>query len=456
MNNKKHYDAIIIGFGKGGKTLAATLGQRGKTTALIEKSPEMYGGTCINQGCIPTKFLMQRGLEAKRAKTDTEKKSLYRQAVAEELHLTEKLREKNLQKAEKTPNVTVITGFAKFLSKNTVKVEWEGNSEILEGDRIFIDTGAIPVIPPIEGLQDCPFAVTSEALLRKSELPHRLVIIGGGYIGVEFASIYANFGSKVTIIQAEAAFLPREDPDIARALKETFQNRGIVLLTEAKIQRVYSQTEQAVLSVEKGGTTVDIPADLILVATGRRPNTEHLGLAEIGIKQTPNGGVAVNAKLQSSIPHIYAMGDATGGLQFTYLSLDDYRIIRSGILGDGRYTAQERGAIPYSIFTDPPLSAIGMKEKEAIEKGYAVKVSTIPAESIPKALIAAKPEGLLKAIIDENTKKIVGVHLFCNDSHEIINLVKLAMDANLPYTTLRDMIFTHPTMSEAFKELFQF
>ncbi len=455
MKQENYYDAIIIGFGKGGKTLAGAMGSAGKRTALIEKSSQMYGGTCINVGCIPTKFLVHKAQEAKFAKDFAEKQELYKKAIAEEAALTGMLRGKNLNKAESTPNVTVITGTAKLLSANEVEVRTEDETETLQGEQIFLNTGSVSVVPPIEGLKDNPYVVTSEGLLKLETLPERLVIIGGGYIGVEFASVYANFGSQVTILQDQERFLPREDEEIAAAVWNNLEKRGVEILTGTKIQSVSSMDDKAIITVVRNGEEMKLEADVVLAATGRRPNTEGLGLENAGIALTDRGGVVTNEHLQTTVSNIYAMGDVVGGLQFTYISLDDYRIVRSAVLGDGSYTTEKRGAVPYSVFLDPPFSRVGMSEQEALEKGHSVKVTRLPAAGIPKAQVLEQPEGLLKAVIDEKTGQILGAHLFCAESHEMINIVKLAMDAKLPYTALRDMIFTHPTMSEALNDLFQ-
>ncbi len=451
MNKTNHYDAVIIGFGKGGKTLAVALGNAGKKTALIEKSPEMYGGTCINVGCIPTKFLVSR---AKNAKFAEDKAAYYKQAVKDELKLTEKLRGKNLAKAECAPNVTVITGTAMLLSDTEIEAVTEDGTEILTAEQIFLNTGSVPFVPQIDGIKDNPFVVTSEGLLKQAKLPSRLVIIGGGYIGVEFASIYADFGSKVTVIQNGNRFLPGEDEDIADAVCENLKSRGVELLTEANVKSVIAKGENAVVTVTVNGIARKLDADTVLVATGRRPNTQNLGLENTGAELTARGGVVTDRHLKTAAPNIYAMGDVVGGLQFTYISLDDYRVVHSAVLGDGSYTTDKRGAVPYSVFLNPPFARVGMNEREAKEQGYSVKVAKLPSAAISKALVAEQPAGILKAIIDEKTGLILGAHLFCEEAHEIINTVKLAIDEKLPYTALRDMIFTHPTMSEALNDLF--
>lgn len=454
MKHERRYDAIIIGFGKGGKTLAAALGAAGKRTALIEKSPMMYGGTCINVGCIPTKFLVHKAREAKLAKDLLEKKTLYAEAVEAELALTGSLREKNLNKLVNAENVEVLTGTAKLRSAHEVEIVMEEGTQVLEGEKIFLNTGSVPIVPAIEGLQDNPFVVTSEGLLRQRVLPEKLVIIGGGYIGVEFASIYADFGSKVTVVQDGERFLPREDADIAQTVLENLRSRGVEVVTGAQVKSVSTLNGEACVSILKDGTLRCIEANTVLAATGRRPNTEGLGLENAGVERTARGGVVVNEHLQTTAPNIYAMGDVVGGLQFTYISLDDFRVVRSAVLGDGSYTTKDRGAVPYSVFLNPPFSRVGMSEQEAREKGYAVNVARLPVAGIPKAQVLEQPSGLLKAVIDRDTGMILGAHLFCEESHEMINLVKLAMDEKLPYTVLRDMIFTHPTMSEALNDLF--
>ncbi len=451
MNSSKHFDAIIIGFGKGGKTLAAALGKAGRKTALIEKSQLMYGGTCINVGCIPTKHLVHK---AKFAAYVENKQTYYEAAVKSELALTEKLRDKNLVKAQSTANVTVITGTAKLLSNTEVEVTTEIGREILTADHIFLNTGSVPFIPQIEGIKDNPYVVTSEELLKQTRLPKHLVIIGGGYIGVEFASVYADFGSKVTIIQNGSHFLPREDTDIADAVQENLASRGVELLADTEVKAVASMNGKAVIGIVSKDKASELVADTVLIATGRIPNTKNLGLESAGVELTSRDGVVTDEHLRTTAPNIYAMGDVVGGLQFTYISLDDFRIACSAVLGDGNYTVDKRGAVPYSVFLNPPFSRVGMSEQEALEKGYSVKISKLPTAAIPKALVVENPSGMLKAVIDEKTGLILGAHLFCEESHELINIVKLAMDAGLPYTVLRDMIFTHPTMGEALNDLF--
>lgn len=455
MENRTKYDAVIIGFGKGGKTMAGALGAAGKKVALIEKSDRMYGGTCINVGCIPTKSLVYRaGLAAAKGGSFEEKAAAYKAAMEQKEDLTARLRGKNYQKLDSNPNITVIDGTASFQSPHVVEVEKDGKTFQVEGEQIFINTGSSAFIPPIEGLKGNPYVYTSEGLLNLTELPSRLVIIGGGYIGVEFSSIYASFGSKVTILQDGDIFLPREDEEIAGAVRESLESRGIRVMTGVKVKALEQAEGRALVAVDNGKEVQKLEAEAVLVATGRRPNTAGLNLEAAGVEIGPRGGIITDDSLTTTAPHIYAMGDVRGGLQFTYISLDDFRIVKSKVLGDGSYTLKERGAVPYSVFLIPPFSRVGLSEKEAVEKGYKVKVARLAAAAIPKAQVLEQPAGLLKAVIDEETGLILGAHLFCQESYEMINMIKLAMDAKVPYQVLRDTIYTHPTMSEAFNDLF--
>ena len=455
MENRTKYDAVIIGFGKGGKTMAGALGAAGKKVALIEKSDRMYGGTCINVGCIPTKSLVYRaGLAAAKGGSFEEKAAAYKAAMEQKEDLTARLRGKNYQKLDSNPNITVIDGTASFQSPHVVEVEKDGRTFQVEGEQIFINTGSSAFIPPIEGLKGNPYVYTSEGLLNLTELPSRLVIIGGGYIGVEFSSIYASFGSKVTILQDGDIFLPREDEELAGAVRESLESRGIRVMTGVKVKALEQAGGKALVAVDNGKEVQKLEAEAVLVATGRRPNTAGLNLEAAGVEIGPRGGIVTDDSLTTTAPHIYAMGDVRGGLQFTYISLDDFRIVKSKVLGDGSYTLKERGAVPYSVFLIPPFSRVGLSEKEAVEKGYKVKVARLAAAAIPKAQVLEQPAGLLKAVIDEETGLILGAHLFCQESYEMINMIKLAMDAKVPYQVLGDTIYTHPTMSEAFNDLF--
>lgn len=465
----KHYDAAIIGFGKGGKTLAGALAAAGKDVAVIEQSPRMYGGTCINVACIPTKTLVHAAaLSQAQGGTFAERAARYAAAIDEKDRVTGMLRGKNYHKIADLPNVDVIDGRASFVDATHLAIEPAAAADAattaaadataaapqqIEADRIFINTGARPFVPPIPGI-DSPRVFVSETLLDLRDLPKRFVIIGGGYIGLEFASLYANFGSQVTVVQDTEEFIPREDAAIAASVLASLENRGIRVVRSARVVRIDREAAQDAVVVEVAGTEERIPADAVLVATGRRPNVEGLALDAAGVELTERGAVRADEHLRTTAPNIHAMGDVVGGLQFTYISLDDFRIVKDDLLGEGARTTENRGAVPYSVFLDPPFSRVGMTEQEARDAGFAVNVAELPAAAIPKAQLLGKPVGLLKAVVDADTDRLLGVHLFCEESHEMINTAKLAIDAGLPYQTLRDAIYTHPTMSEAFNDLF--
>ena len=455
----EHYDAAIIGFGKGGKTLAGALAAAGQHVAVIEQSPRMYGGTCINMACIPTKTLVHAAaLSQAQGGTFAERAERYTAAVDEKDRVTGMLRGKNYHKIADLPAVDVIDGRASFTDATHLSIEptdaaiADAATQHIEADRIFINTGARPFVPSIPGI-DSPRVLVSETLLDLRDLPERLVVIGGGYIGLEFASMYTNFGAKVTVIQDTEEFLPREDVAIAAAVLASLENRGIRVVRNACVVRIENEASQDVVVAEVAGIEERIPADAVLVATGRRPNVEGLALDKAGVELTERGAVRTDEHLRTTAPNIHAMGDVAGGLQFTYVSLDDFRIVKDDLLGTGVRTTKNRGAVPYSVFLAPPFSRVGMTEEEARDAGFNVKLAELPAAAIPKAQLLGKPVGLLKAIVDADTDRLLGAHLFCEESHEMINTAKLAIDVGLSYQVLRDAIYTHPTMSEAFNDL---
>ena len=434
------YQAIIIGFGKAGKTLAATLAKADWKVAIIEQSNTMYGGTCINIGCIPTKTLVH----------DAEMQHDFAAAMQRKTDVVRFLRDKNFHNLAGLDNVDVIEGRAEFVDNHTVRVIQATGTRELRGEKIFINTGAQSTIPDIKGLSSTPGVFDSTGLLNLAQRPQRLGILGGGYIGVEFASMFANFGSKVTIFEAAPLFLPREDRDVADAIARILRDKGVELILNANVRSVSSQD---------GAVQVQMPeethlVDALLIASGRKPATEALQLKNAGVDVNERGGIIVNRYLRTSADNIWAMGDVTGGLQFTYISLDDFRIVRDSLLGDGLRNTGDRQNVPYSVFMTPPLSRVGMSEAQARASGAEVQVVMLPVTAIPRARVMDDTRGMLKAVVDVNTQRILGVSLLCVDSHEMINIVKTVMDAGLPYTVLRDQIFTHPSMSESLNDLF--
>ena len=365
------------------------------------------------------------------------------------------LRNKNYHMLADKENIDVIDGSASFRDSSTLDIKLSsGGTDIITADIIIIDTGARPFIPDIKGLRESKRMYVSETMMSLRELPEDLVIIGGGYIGMEFASMYADFGSNVTIIQDGDVFLPREDRDIADAVEASLASRGIKLLKSTKTLEVQDKDDKTYVIAETAGENITLPADAVLAAAGRRPELSGLRPENAGITLTERGAIQVNEKLETSVPGIYAAGDVTGGLQFTYISLDDQRVLKSQLLGDGTYTTEKRGAVPYSVFIDPAFSRVGLTEQQAADKGFQIKTGMLKAAAVPKAHILRSTQGLMKVITDAKTGYILGAHLFCEESYEMINIIKLAIDNNIPYNVLRDNIYTHPTMSEAFNDLF--
>lgn len=456
----KHYHAIIIGFGKGGKTLAADLATRGKTVAMIERSAAMYGGSCINIACIPTKSLIHQAkvMGYQPLNTFEKKAEVYSHAIQQKDEITSFLREKNFEKLNQLPNVDVYTGVGAFISPTEVEITTETERFVLTGDQFFINTGAVAVIPPIQGIRESQRVYTSTTLLELTTLPKRLVIIGGGYIGLEFASMFAEFGSKVVVLESYPQLVGREDRDVADAVQKVMEKKGIEFRLNAKVEAIQDTDKETIVSFRDAAekTNHSLAADAVLVATGRRPDIESLNPGAAGVKTDERGTIIVDEYLRTTAPHIWAMGDVKGGLQFTYISLDDYRIIRDQLFGQGTRKTTDRAPVAYSVFIDPPLSRIGMTAKEAVDKGYEVMTKTIPVATIPRARVLGSTDGLLKSVVDARTGKILGCTLFCEDSSEVINAIAIAIKAGLPYTFLRDQIYTHPSMTESFNDLFAF
>ena len=416
------FDVIIIGFGKGGKTLAAEFAKRGQKVAIIERSDKMYGGTCINIGCIPTKTLVHQAKMASALKDATfeERSEFYRNAVSVKESVTSALRNKNYHNLADNPNVTVYTGIGSFVSADVVAVRTATEEIRLTSKQIIINTGAETVIPPIEGIAGNPFVYTSTSIMELADLPRRLVIIGGGYIGLEFASMYASFGSQVTVLESYPELIAREDRDIAASVKETLEKKGIVFRMNAKVQSVNRVEDKAIVTFADSQTNevFVLEADAVLLATGRRPNTKDLNLEVAGVEVDVRGAIIVDEYLKTTNPNIRAVGDVKGGLQFTYISLDDYRIVREDLFGDKERRTGDRNPVSYSVFIDPPLSRIGLNEEEARRQNRDIIVKKLPVMAIPRAKTLGETDGLLKAIIDKNTGKILGCVLFAPDSGE--------------------------------------
>lgn len=434
---------IIIGFGKGGKTLAKFLAQRGEELLVVEKSPQMYGGTCINIACLPSKRLV----------TEAARGTDFAAAIQGKIQMVKQLRDKNYHMLADEKTVTVLDGVAHFTGNHTIAVKTASGLKEFEGERIFINTGATPNIPAIPGLRDSQNLLTSTTAMELPKLPNKLVIIGAGYIGLEFAAMFASFGSHVTMLDHHATFLAREDDDVATMVAENLQKLGVEIKMDVVLKKVLDQDQQTILTYEGNNREQTIIADKVLVAAGRHPVTDHLGLENTDIQLASDGAIKVDSHLHTTVPNVWAIGDVKGGPQFTYISLDDFRIIKSELFGDGTRQTTNRGVVPTSVFIEPPLSQVGLTEKQAQVAGKHYELFKMPVVAIPKAKVLKDQRGILKMLVDPDTQRIIGATIYAPESHEIINMVALAMRAQLPHTMLRDQIYTHPTIAEAFNDL---
>lgn len=437
---------IIIGFGKGGKTLAKFLAQKSEEVLVIEKSNKMYGGTCINIACLPSKRLI---IEAANGVS-------YVDAVSGKNEMTAQLRNKNYHMLADEQTVTVLDGEAHFIADHEIEVVLtNGKKEQFKGERIFINTGAVPVMLPIPGLKESKYILDSTQAMDEKKMPENLTIIGAGYIGLEFASMFAKYGSKVTVLDHSREFLSREDDDISQLVKKDLEDAGVHFELGADIEEIIDEENEAKVRYQINGQEKEISANRILAATGRKPNIENLGLENTSIEITDRGAIKVDDFLRTTVDNVWAIGDVKGGLQFTYISLDDFRIIKDQLFGTGARMISDRKVVPYSVFISPALSQVGLNEKQARNQNKEYKLFKLPVAAIPKAKVAKDSRGLFKALDDPETEEILGATLYGIESYELINLISLAMKAHLSYTVLRDQIYTHPTMSEAFNDLFK-
>ena len=440
----QEFKNIVIGFGKGGKTLAKNLAAKGESVLVVEKSKKMYGGTCINIACLPSKNLIinaQRGIK-------------FEDAVKQKNEMTTALRNKNYHMVADEETATVLDGTAKFVDNHTIEIVLDsGEKTKIKGERIFINTGATPIIPQVKGLKESKYILDSTAAMDQNSLPNELVILGAGYIGMEFASMFARYGAKVTVLDTNEKFLKREDDDISEMLFNDLSQDGIEFKLGAKVVEVKDLSDKVEIIYEINGKKQTVKADKLLVATGRKPVTEGLGLENTDIELDERGAIKVDDYLRTTAENVWAIGDVKGGPQFTYISLDDFRIIFDQLYGKGERKVSDRNIIPYSVFITPALSRVGLNEVEAKNKGIEYKLFKLAATSIPKAKVIGNTRGMYKILVDPDTEEILGATIYGEESYEVINLIALAMKAKLPYTMLRDQIYTHPTMSEALNDV---
>ena len=455
----KRFDAIIIGSGQAANPLAKRLSKEGKRVALVEGA--RLGGTCINDGCTPTKTLVALAKVIKQARTALHYGLSFYNEVPDYFlvhqhtkQIVSAFRQRLESSLTEDPYITVYRGEAKFSGYKQIQVPFNEGSPIeLSAPSIFINTGARAAIPNIEGLPSVRF-YTSKTILELESLPKQLLIIGGGYIALEFAQIFRRMGSLVTIIERSARLLSGEDEDVGVEMTRILQTEGVQIITNATINAVVSEGDCTIrLEVLSTGKKSIFSGTHLLIATGRTPNTEKLALDKTNIQVDEKGFIPVNDHLQTKEPGIYALGDVKGGPAFTHVSYHDYIVLTEHLFGNKDGSIHNR-LIPYCVFTDPELGRIGLTEKQAEEMGYDYSIAKMETSFIARAIESGETNGFLKAIVDNQTKRILGVSLICANGGELMSLFQIAMMGNISYDQLRDTMFAHPTYAEAINNLF--
>jgi pyruvate/2-oxoglutarate dehydrogenase complex dihydrolipoamide dehydrogenase (E3) component len=453
-----HYDAIVIGSGQAGTPLSVALGEAGRKTAIVES--QHVGGTCINVGCTPTKTMVASARIAYLAGRATEY-GVHCGTVGVDLaevhrrkqKIVEEFRAGGQRRLEKARNVELILGEARFTGPKAVEVRLTvGGARTLTADNIFINTGARPAKPRIAGL-DSVKALDSTSIMELQQVPEHLLVLGGGYVGLEFGQMFRRFGSAVTVVQHGKQLLGREDPDVADEVCKLLQADGIDILLETEVAGVRASSSGIDLDLRGPTGNRTIAGSHLLVATGRVPNSERLNLAAAGVNVDAHGFIPVNDRLETNVAGIYALGDINGGPAFTHISYDDYRIIRNNLLRGGQSSTKDR-LVPYTVYIDPQLGRIGLTEQEARARGRAIRVARIPMNWVARALETAETRGFVKAIVDAETKQILGAAVLGVEGGEIMSMLQIAMMGNLPYTALEDAVFAHPAYAEGLNTLF--
>jgi len=458
MRAPDHYQAIVIGSGQGGTPLSMALADAGLRTALIERSH--IGGTCINEGCTPTKTMVASGRVAYLARRGKEygvntgdiriDMARVRQRKRD---IVESFRNGSQRRLEKTANLDVIFGEACFTGPKNLSVRMrDGAQRTLSADRIFINAGARPAVPKLEGLADVPF-LDSTSIMELDCVPEHLLVLGGGYVGLEFGQLFRRLASRVTIVQSAAQLLDREDADVAEGVLAILKQDGIEVMLKTKAVRAAKSGGQIQLTVRVGDESRDLVGSHLLVASGRTPNTDSLNVGAAGIATDARGFVKVTEKLETNVEDVYAMGDIKGGPAFTHISYDDFRILRTNLIEKGSATTENR-FVPYTVFIDPQLGRVGITETQARAQNKKFRVAKMPMNYVARALEVDETRGFMKAIVDAESNQILGAAVLGIEGGEIMAMLQLAMMGRLPFTTLRDATFAHPTLAESLNNLF--
>ncbi len=453
----KHYDVVIIGTGQAGVPLAKKLGKRGLKTAIIER--KLVGGTCINVGCTPTKAMVASARVMHLANTANEvgvnvsNVSVNLKAVIERKNkIVTQFRTGAENGLLKTENVELILGHASFVSNKEIKIVSNNEAgEYITADTIFINTGARPVIPEIEGLGEINY-LTSTTIMDVDELPEHLLVIGAGYIALEFGQMFKRFGSKVTILEHAEKFLSREDDDVADEIKRFLEEEQLEIFTNTAVQKFSQAGKHIIATVTINDAIKEITCSHVLVAVGRTPNTDDLKLENTKIK-TDKEYIIVNDKLETTEPGIYALGDVKGGPAFTHISYNDHLIVYRNLYEGAIESIKDR-LLPYTMFTDPQFGRVGINEKEARQLQLNFKIAMIPMSHIARGIETNETTGFIKAIVDADTKQILGGAAIGAQGGEIMSMLQLSMMGKIPYDVLRSAVFAHPLYAEALNNLF--
>jgi pyruvate/2-oxoglutarate dehydrogenase complex dihydrolipoamide dehydrogenase (E3) component len=443
------YDAIIIGSGQAGNPLSYRLADLGWQVALIEK--HNLGGTCINTGCTPTKAMVHRAQITHYAR-NASRWGVRAENVSADLAVIVAQKEKVVAsfrggiqtKIGLHSNIKLYRGQAYFTNAHQVQV----GEILLEAEKIFINTGGRPNIPDIPGL-DAAGVLTNETTMDLMELPEHLIVLGGGYIGLEFGQMFRRYGSRVTIIHNQRQIVPREDPEISAELQKILEGEGIEFHLNAQANRVEQAKGTVKVSIAGAQGPSTISGSHLLAAVGRKPNTDGLGLDKAGVETDKFGFIRVNSRLETNVPGIWALGDVKGGPAFTHISYNDYQIVDAN-LTQGKNLSIENRIVPYCVFTDPQLGGVGMTEKEARAAGRKLKIGTIPMSYVARAIERDETAGLMKVIVDAANDRILGAAILGSEGGELVQTLYTLMLGNLPYTILKGAIYIHPTLTEGF------
>jgi pyruvate/2-oxoglutarate dehydrogenase complex dihydrolipoamide dehydrogenase (E3) component len=453
----EEYDLLVLGSGEAGKYIAWTLAGKGMKTAVIER--KYIGGSCPNIACLPSKNVIHSAKVASYFRRSEEfgitkdNWKIDMPAVNERKRkMVAGLVEMHLDLYKKS-GAELVIGSGRFIGPKIIEVTSDdGLVRVLRGKRVVINTGTRATIDPIPGPAEANPLTHIEAL-DLDRIPEHLLVLGGGYVGLELAQAMRRFGSRVTIIERNPRLLHREDQDISAALHELFKDEGIEVVTSARITRVEGKSGESVkLQANRNGLETVLEGTHLLAATGRTPNTDGIGLGQAGVEKTERGYVKVNERLETTAPDVWAVGDCAGSPHFTHISFDDFRIVRDNILGGHRVTTGRQ--VPFCMFTDPEFARIGLSEMEANERGIAYRLAKIPLVAVLRTRTLSETRGFMKALVEAKSDRILGFTVFGVEAGEVMASVQVAMIAGLPYTALRDAIFTHPTMLEGLIALF--